>query len=174
MIAATYTVNRPEYLEAQRLFIRHRAKRNRVWRIFLFCILFVGLFIFLSATTNFHQTLLVTGIAALISIALGLLLKYVLQATMLRRRFGTEARLLTNVQITLDASEFRSDTSGIGQGTMEWQAFTAWLEGEHVIVLTIGYLFRPIPKRVLSPPEILELRTLLEQKIGPKNVIRKL
>jgi hypothetical protein len=56
---------------------------------------------------------------------------------------------------------------------MEWQAFTSWLEGKHVIVLIIGYLFRPIPKRVLSQTEILELHILLEQKIGPQKTVRK-
>ncbi len=174
MIDVVFTLTMNEYLEAQRLHMRERIRRGRTRRTILLCILFIGLFVFLWMTTGPRDALLITPPTVLGTIMLALGLRKILHTWIFRKRFKTDSRLLTNVHLTVDDLGTHGETVGIGHGTLEWTAFTNWFEGKQSFVLLIGYLFRAIPKRLLSEPEIEQLRSLLQQKIGPEGVARKI
>jgi hypothetical protein len=51
-----------------------------------------------------------------------------------------------------------------GETRMEWKVFGSFAEdtSSFVLVQRGSTIFMPIPKRELSPPQIIELRTLLQ------------
>ena len=174
MIDIVLTLTESEYLEAQRLHMRERIRRGRIRRTISLCILFTGLFVFFWKTTGPRDAVLITLPTVSGTIVLALGLRKILHTWIFRKRFKTDSRLLTNVHLTIDDLGTHGETVGIGHGTLEWTAFTNWLEGKQSFVLFIGCLFRAIPKRLLSEQETAHLRSLLEQKIGPEGVARKI
>ena len=66
------------------------------------------------------------------------------------------------------------DSNGVGwqwnggSSAMEWQTFIRWMETKNQILLCSSPVeCATIPKRSLNSDQLLELRTLLAQKIGP-------
>ena len=89
-----------------------------------------------------------------------------------KQRYIKEQPNLTNVQVQIDDTGFRSDIPGIGSGFAEWPGVAKWMEGRSLFILRSGYLMRVVPKSALSPSEQEDLRKLLNSKVGPENTAR--
>jgi hypothetical protein len=162
-----YTITKPEYVEAQQLFIKRKRRKSSVVLRRIFALV-LAISVGIVVTLNSHSVALTAGVVLgyiLLVLAI-LLLGPLAQRFILSRRFTTEVRLLTNVHIVIDEASYRAKIPGIGESVTEWTAFTSWLEGKQVFELIVGYTFRPIPKRLLSLQQQDELRTLLAQKIA--------
>lgn len=169
MIDLIYSLEKNEYIEAQRLFVASRKRRGRIFSWIAVGVL--GLAVGIIAQKYLLVWLILIG-AALLGLITQLLLNPLLQRYCFGRRFRTEARFLTNVRLQVDHNGLCSQVDGIGRGTTEWTAFTSWIEGNTVFVMISGYLLRPISKRSLSSMQQDELRGLFGQHIGPMGAQR--
>ncbi len=165
MIDIAYTISKPEYIEAQKLFIKRRRRKSLYLRLTLYAFLIiVCAYSLFTAKGEIEGASVFVGTAVFLVLAV-IVLNRSLQKFFLLRRFATESRFLTGVHVTMDDDSFRGSIDRIGESVTQWTAFTGWVEGPTVFALIAGLSFRPIPKRVLSPEQQTELRDLLERHI---------
>jgi hypothetical protein len=166
MIDISYTVSRPEYIEAQRLFIGRRRRKSLYWRLVIYAVFVIGC-VLVVWTSKDDRRGAIDFIATMAFVLIGVVtLIRLSQKYFLVKRFATESRFLSGIHLTIDDSGLHGIVEGIGESTTQWGALTAWAEGANVFLLISGFTFRPIPKRVLSPDQQTELRDLLKRHIA--------
>jgi hypothetical protein len=166
MIDIAYTVSRPEYIEAQRLFIGRRRRKSLYWRLAIYAIFFIGCGLVIWSSKDDRRRGAIDFILTMTFVLLAAVtLVRLSQKYLLVKRFATESKFLSGIHLMIDDTGLRGIIEGIGESTTQWGALTAWLEGPTVFVLIAGFTFRPIPKRVLSPEQQTELCDLLERHI---------
>lgn len=173
MIDFSYTVNKPEYVQAQKLFIGQRQRNAAVIAVsMMFLVLFACGSLFYM-TGGLMSALISCAALSAIMAAIYFVSKPLTEKVVLGIRYRQEAASLTDAHTVIDEDGVVLESRGLTNRRTDWREYTGWLEGKNVIVMMMGYAIRPIPKRVLSEPEQAELRTLLTEHIGPVNKLRR-
>lgn len=173
MIDLHFSITEPEYLEAQRLFMREQHRKLRWWFWVMSGIFFLsGVAVLLTAPRPITFAELPSYLSTLFVISIVLLCILPLQKRAFKKRFLKERANLTNAHLTLDSRGYHCDVPGVGSGSAEWSGISSWLEGKLVFVLRSGYLMRIIPKADLVEAQQNEVRTLLAENVGPVGVSR--
>jgi hypothetical protein len=173
MIDFSYTVDKPEYVQAQKLFINQRQKNATLIGVATIVMMLAGCGMLFYMTGGLMSAF--AGCAAL-SVIMALIYfvsKPLTEKLVLGIRYRQEAVAMTDTHTVIDEEGVVTESRGLTSRRNSWREFTGWLEGKNVIVMMMGYKVRPIPKRVLSEPEQAELRNLLTEHIGPVNKLRR-
>jgi hypothetical protein len=143
-----------------------RASSRPLWALALFALLLAGMFaigIYLIA----RDLAEVGWIWLAISASLGILM-YAVPPIQIRRELRRRPDLQQEVVLLLspEGIEVRFAT---GKSQLQWRAYSKYKETAHLFVLTASSSgSRFIPKRVMSPQQLEELRGLLRAQIPSK------
>ena len=170
MIDICFTVTESEYLEAQKLFVRHQYRNVIRLRWIL-----VAVYIASSLAVPFigsrphHPSPLHVLLSLFMSVCVVVAIlgaKNLLQRLAFGRRFRKEKRFLTDVHARIDDQGYWCEIPGVGSGMMEWLAFDRWTEGYTVIFLVTGSSMTMVSKSSLTPPQLSELRMMLQTRVS--------
>lgn len=159
MIETTGTITADDYLQAQRLHIRPRLR-------FLVIGLVVAALFVLALAHSAIAALRGSG-SAVTPVLLILCFSYL--ALLYFVLLPLQARRIYRQQKTLHVAQtFLVDESGLGVrselgvATLPWHMLHRWKENRHLfLVYHAPNLFTPLPKRLLSPEQVLSLQGVL-------------
>ena len=165
-IDTVYTLTEEEYLEAQSLYIREKHKIIPYirWGFVVIPILLVAVVVFNSSKMGqiFPPVTLIGSLVPVLIFGAVLPLS---QKRALQKRFVIEKPNMTNVHLHMDEDGMRANVPGVGEGSIQWPAFSLWLEGNRLFILINAFMFRPIPKSALAQDEIDVLRQFLQAHV---------
>jgi YcxB-like protein len=143
-----------------------RVSSRPLWALVLFSVLLAGMFavgIYLVG----HDLAEVGWIWLAISAALGIVV-YGLPAIQIRRELRRRPDLQGEIVLLLTPAGIEV-TFATGKSQLQWRAYSKYRETAHLFVLsTTSAGSRFIPKRVMSPQQLEELRGLLRTQIPSK------
>jgi hypothetical protein len=140
-----------------------RATPAPPWSMFLFILLLALLFL-VGIYLVGHDYAVVGWAWLALSVALGIAV-YEVPRVQARRAIATNPSVQGEIVWTLDDTGTAA-TFPTGRSWMEWRAYTKYKETDYVFLLfyTSGRS-AVIPKRVMSPEQVQELRSLLRAQI---------
>jgi len=147
-----------------------RVSSRPIWALWLFALLLALMFLVGVFLIN-HDLATIGWIWLAISVGLGLAVYEVPRIQIRRgmRRPSLEGEIV--LLFTDDGTEF---TFATGKSQMQWRAYTKYKETQHLFVLYLASgRSTCIPKRVMSPPQLEELRSLLKARIPSKATTRQ-
>jgi len=161
-----YSPNEEDWMSASRGVPRE----GRVWDTFQFLLTFVPLFFLgagLAASGFSTAGWFCAGSSIVVALA-----AYEVPRARRRRRFRATPRATEERVLTIGKDSIAA-TSPSGSWQLVWQAFTQYRETEASFLLltaphTVGLY---IPKRVMSPEQIKELREILKIRLSAAAVI---
>jgi len=143
-----------------------RVSSRPLWALFLFAVLLAAMFavgIYLVG----HDLAEVGWIWLAISAALGVVV-YALPSIQIRRELRRRPDLQGEIVLRLSPEGIEL-TFPTGKSQLQWRAYTKYKETAHLFVLTaLSSGSRFIPKRVMSPQQLEEMRGLLRTQIASK------
>jgi len=149
---------------------RGAPREGRVWDTFQFVLTFVPLFLLgagLAASGFSAVGWFCVGLSVVIALA-----AYEVQRARRRRRFRATPRATEERVLTIGKDGIAA-ISPSGTWQLVWQAFTQYRETEASFLLltapyTVGLY---IPKRVMSPEQIKELREILKIRLSVSSAV---
>lgn len=180
MIETTYTLTEAEYRESIMLALRYResGQFRKRW-LAIVCIsalaisipavpFYVWLRYGVSVSSYSYGTLITPLILETYFIYL---LSDLVTFRALKKRIGKlfkeSSEGQTNVHLRIDELGWHDDTPGIGTTFVEWNAFSKLIESNGMfLLLRRTPHFHMLPKRVLTPLELTELRDLVSRHLS--------
>jgi len=143
-----------------------RVRSKQPWTMFLFVLLLSLMFLVGIFLVN-HDLATIGWIWLALSVALGIAV-YEVPRLQIRRAMRGNPSLQGDIVLRLndEGTEF---TYATGKSQLQWRAYTKYKETTDLFVLyTSSSASIAIPKRVLSPQQLDELRSLLKARIPSK------
>ena len=145
-----------------------RTSSKQPWTMFLFVLLLALMFLVGIFLVN-HDLSAIGWIWLAVSAAIGIA-TYEVPRFQIRRSMRRNPSLLGEIVLVL-SDEGTEVTFPTGKSQWQWRAYTKYKETQHLFILymsPVRSFF--IPKRILSPQQLEELRSLLKLRIPPEVV----
>lgn len=163
MIEASYAVTATEFGEAQKMWSAQNQRKLPGGQ------LMSAAYILLAAGIGFTIHLLPTPLAVYLCAALAAVIGIPYWRRIAIRRYVYAQATDRNepVQLRIDEEGYSTVRPEFNECHMRWRCFTGWKEGKNVVVLGRGIQMCIVPKNALTEADVIELRSLLTDHIGP-------
>lgn len=167
--SVTLTLTADDYVAANKLSILKSATSRGplIWWLLFVALLFLGS-IFVPALSPRDTPLgLLFCVGAAIVIVLPFFQYFFGAAIFARKAYAAQKTLQHPITVEWSEEGFRS-TAQQGDWNIPWADYLKWAEDDKVLLLYQGpHVFNMIPKRVLAPAQIDDLRQLVAANIKP-------
>lgn len=168
---ASVEIELADLIAAQRLILRDGFRRpSQRWKqvlLWCFATAFFALILFGEVPGGLASAVVLSAIGALLLVfGLPVLLVLLLGPRAARRNLRAVPAFQAPLHYRWDEEGFSSETAS-GRSTHLWSAYRRWLENDTLFLLwPHPATYQILPKRVLEPEQIADLRGFLVQRTG--------